>query len=128
MKAVEDFLNFSFTSTNFAMDESELDPFDTPKILGDVFESVMGAIFVDGGLNAVMHVYKHLVSPMLLFISKFSKEVNKEPKEQFVCKAAIEYRIYPKFFVHDAPQEMEVASKQVVPTGTVDPEGRPQYQ
>lgn len=78
---VEDFLAFSFTNTNFVMDESEIEPFEAPKILGDVFESVMGAIFVDGGLNAVMRVYKHLVSPLLLYIAKFSKTVCKEPKE-----------------------------------------------
>jgi len=81
MKAVDDFLNYSFVSPNFAMDESEIEPFEAPKILGDVFEAVMGAIFVDGGLNAVMRVYKHIVSPILLFIAKFSKEVTKEPKE-----------------------------------------------
>ena len=84
MKAVEDFLNFSFINSDFAMDESEIEPFEAPKILGDVFESVMGAIFVDGGLNAVMQVYKHILSPILLFIAKFSKDVCKEPKEQFV--------------------------------------------
>ena len=81
MRTVEEFLTFNFTSTDFAMDESELEPFEAPKILGDVFEAVMGAIFVDGGLNAVMEVYKHLVSPLLLFIAKFSKDVCKEPKE-----------------------------------------------
>ena len=86
MKAADDFLKFNFVSTNFAMDESELEPFEAPKILGDVFESVMGAIFVDGGLGAVMRVFKHLLSPILLFIAKFSKDVSKEPKEQFVVK------------------------------------------
>lgn len=77
------------------MDESELEPFEAPKILGDIFESVIGAIFVDGGLNGVMHVFKHMISPMLLFIAKFSKDVSKEPKEMFVLKAAIEFRIKP---------------------------------
>jgi len=76
-----------------------------------MFESVMGAIFFDGGLNAVMKVYKHLVSPLLLYISKFSKEdliyiereivACKEPKQTFVIRAATEFRIKPKFFVHE---------------------------
>lgn len=101
---VDDFLTFSFTNTNFVMDESEIEPFEAPKILGDVFESVMGAIFVDGGLNAVMRVYKHLVSPLLLYIAKFSKEVCKEPKEQFVIRSATQFRIKPKFFVHEQAQ------------------------
>ena len=98
---VEDFLNFSFIDTNFLLDESEIEPFEAPKILGDVFEAVIGAIFVDGGLDAVMHVFKHIVSPLLLYIAKFSKEVCKEPKEQFIIKAATGFRIKPKFKVHD---------------------------
>ena len=73
--------------TNFKMNESEIEYFEAPKILGDVFESVIGAIFVDGGLTAVMEVFKHIISPLLLFVAKFSKEVCKEPKEQFVIKA-----------------------------------------
>ena len=85
------------------LDESEIEQFEAPKILGDVFESVIGAVFVDGGLNAVMTCFKHIVSPLLLYIAKFNKEVSKEPKEQFVCRAATQFRIYPKFLVHDEP-------------------------
>lgn len=113
-REVEDFLNYSFISTNFKMDESQIEPFAAPKILGDIFESVMGAIFVDGGLNAVMRVYKHLISPLLLFIAKFSKDVCKEPKEQFMIVSQVDFRIKPKFIVHDQASVMEVASKQVI--------------
>ena len=80
-KDVEDYLKYSFVQTNFDLNEHELEPFEAPKILGDIFEAVMGAIFEDGGLNAVMRVYKHLLSPLILFVAKFSKEVYKEPKE-----------------------------------------------
>ena len=111
---VEDYLNFSFIKTNFKMDETEIEPFAAPKILGDIFESVMGAIFVDGGLCAVMKVYKHLISPLLLFIAKFSKHVCKEPKEQFMILAQTDFRIKPKFVVHDGATLMEVPSKQVI--------------
>lgn len=100
---IEDYLNFSFTKTNFVLDESEIDSFEAPKILGDVFEAVIGAIFIDGGLNAVMKVFKHIVSPLLLYTSKFSKEACKEPKEWMMVRAATEYRIRPKFSVHDQP-------------------------
>ena len=98
------------------MDESEIEPFEAPKILGDVFESVIGAIFVDGGLNAVMRVYKHLVSPLILYIAKFSKEACKEPKETFVIRAATEFRIKPKFFLHEQASVKEVSSKELVIT------------
>ena len=114
---VEDYLNFSFISTNFKMNESEIEHFEAPKILGDILESVIGAIFVDGGLKAVMHVMKHIISPLLLFVAKFSKEVCKEPKEQFVIKAQTDFRIKPKFFIHENVEVMEVASKQVIEAG-----------
>ena len=96
------------------MNENLIEPFEAPKILGDVFESVMGAVFVDGGLNAVMHVYKHLLAPFILFVAKFSKEVHKEPKEVFIIKATLDYRIRPSFKIHDAPQLMEVQGKKIV--------------
>ena len=100
-KDVEDYLKYSFVQTNFDLNQHQLEPFEAPKILGDVFESVMGAIFVDGGLNAVMRVYKHLLSPLILFVAKFSKEVYKEPKEVFVIRATMDYRIRPKFVLQD---------------------------
>lgn len=110
-KDVEDYLNFSFVKTNFDMNENELEPFEPPKILGDVFESVMGAILEDGGLDAVMRVYRHLLCPMILFVAKFSKDVHKEPKEQFVIKATTDFRIKPKFRVTEHPETREVVGK-----------------
>jgi dsRNA-specific ribonuclease len=35
------------------MNQRRIEPFETPKILGDIFESVIGAVFEDGGLDAV---------------------------------------------------------------------------
>lgn len=52
-KDVNDYLNFSFVKPNFTLNQREIEPFEAPKILGDVFESVMGAIFEDGGMEAV---------------------------------------------------------------------------
>ena len=109
------------------MNESEIEYFEAPKVLGDVFESVIGAIFVDGGLTAVMEVFKHIISPLLLFVAKFSKEVCKEPKEQFVIKAQADFRIKPKFYIHDVPELIEVASRQLLEVGT-DLEGKPLFQ
>jgi dsRNA-specific ribonuclease len=76
--------------------------------LGDVFESLIGAVFEDGGMQAVMEVYATLMCPLILFVAKYSKEVFKEPKEQMIIKAATEYRIRPKFWVSDWPELTDV--------------------
>lgn len=58
--------------------------FEPSKILGDLFEAIMGAIFIDGGIKEVLRVYQHLLSPFILFVAKYSKKLNKEPKEDFI--------------------------------------------
>jgi dsRNA-specific ribonuclease len=63
------------------LDYSEIEPFEAPKILGDIFEAVMGAVFEDGGMQAIYQVYKQMLSPFILFVARYSKEVFKEPKE-----------------------------------------------
>ena len=80
-KDVDDYLNFSFVSPDFDLNEQFIEPFEPPKILGDVFESVMGAVFEDGGIDQVVNVYKHVLSPFILYVAKFSKAAYKEPKE-----------------------------------------------
>ena len=57
--------------------------FEPPKILGDIFESLVGAIFIDGGIEKVIEVFQHLLSPFILFIAKFNKKLFKEPKDEF---------------------------------------------
>ena len=52
-KDVKDYLEHSFVEKNFPMNQRRIEPFETPKILGDIFESVIGAVFEDGGLDAV---------------------------------------------------------------------------
>ena len=58
--------------------------FEPSKILGDVFEALIGAIFIDGGMKSVLQVYSHLLAPFILYVAKFSKRLNKEPKEEFL--------------------------------------------
>ena len=105
---MNDYLNFSFVNPNFFMNVREIEPFEAPKILGDIFESLMGAIFEDGGMQAVLDVYKDLMCPLILFVAKFSKDVFKEPKEQLLIRAATDYRIRPKFWVSDVAELTEV--------------------
>ncbi len=107
-KDVNDYLQYSFVNPNFPLNERKIEPFEAPKILGDVFESLIGAVFEDGGMQAVMEVYATLMCPLILFVAKYSKEVFKEPKEQMIIKAATEYRIRPKFWVSDWPELTDV--------------------
>ncbi|CAB3385914.1 Hypothetical predicted protein [Cloeon dipterum] len=59
-------------------DVSEVEDIEVPKALGDVFESVAGAIFLDSGmsLNAVWHTYYAMMAPEL---ELFSAHVPKSP-------------------------------------------------
>lgn len=70
--------------------------YEPPKILGDVFESLIGAIFLDGGIKAVLEVYQHLLSPFVLFVAKYSKNLNREPKDDFNSLCCLN-KIRPSF-------------------------------
>jgi len=45
--------NFNY---NFPITEKEIEYYEPPKVFGDVLESLIGAIFVDGGYNKVVEV------------------------------------------------------------------------
>lgn len=94
-KEVTDYLMYSFRP-NFKLNQREIEPFECPKILGDIFESVMGSIFIDSprGLEDVVEVYQHLISPFVLFVAKYSKILYKEHKEEFIW-ASIAKKIKP---------------------------------
>ena len=55
------------------MNSQEIELFEPTKILGDVFESLIGAIFIDSGINAVLQVFQHLLAPFIAFVAKCSK-------------------------------------------------------
>lgn len=71
---------------------------------------MLGAIFQDGGFNAVYSVYKHMLSPFILFVARYSKEVHGEPKEQFIIKAGKEYKLRPKFVCSSEAEKRHVKS------------------
>jgi hypothetical protein len=64
----------------------------------------MGAIFMDSpdGMEAVIQVFQHLLSPFVLYVAKFSKILHKEHKEEFIW-ASIARKIRPKFKCGDEP-------------------------
>ena len=98
-----DYLTYSFRS-NFKLNQRDLEPFECPKLLGDLFESVIGAIFIDSphGLDDVIRVFKHFLSPFVLFVAKFSKVLYKEHKEEFLW-TAVAKKIRPQFRFSDEP-------------------------
>ncbi len=53
---VDKYLQYSFKK-DFLINGRDVEIFEPPKILGDVFESLVGAIFMDGGIEKVLEVY-----------------------------------------------------------------------
>jgi hypothetical protein len=51
-------------------------------------------------LEDVVEVFRHLISPFVLYVSKYSKELYKEHKEEFIW-AGIAKKIRPKFIFSD---------------------------
>ena len=72
---------------DFCLNKFEIAPYKAPKLLGDVFEAIIGAIFRDGGIDEVNRVLKTLMAPFVLYVAKFSKKIHKEPKEEFLALA-----------------------------------------
>lgn len=97
------------------MNQRKIEPFETPKILGDIFESVIGAVFEDGGLDTVHRVFNHLLSPLVLYNAQFSKmaAIYGEPKEQFQWKCH-EHWIKPKYKVSESTYMQTIKSENMV--------------
>ena len=49
-RAVDLYVSCSFKK-DFKMNNRDIEFFEAPKMLGDVFESLIGAIFIDGGIE-----------------------------------------------------------------------------
>jgi len=39
---------------DFKLNNRDIELFEGPKMLGDVFEAVLGAVFIDGGIRPVL--------------------------------------------------------------------------
>ena len=113
---IDKYIKSSF-KRDFLINGREIELFEAPKMLGDVFESLIGAIFIDGGIEKVLQVYQHLLSPFILFTAKFSKKLYKEPKEQLFMLANL-LKIKPDF----REQIIEVNSIEQFMENIDDPE------
>ena len=72
----------------------------------------MGAVYQDGGMPAVYTVYKELLSPFILYVAKYSKDVYKEPKEQFIIRGGRDYKLRPLFKV-SSEAEMKIITAEI---------------
>ena len=50
-------------------------------MLGDVLEAIIGAIYIDGGLQKCVDVMQPILSPLIVFIAKYIKLMHSEHKE-----------------------------------------------
>src|SRR3569833_4301170 len=82
------------------MNGRDIEIFEPPKVLGDVFDALIGGIFLDGGIDKVIEVYQHILAAFVEFVAKFSKKLCKEPKEDFMIFANL-CKIKPVFKAHD---------------------------
>ena len=55
------------------MNERKIELYEAPKIIGDVFEAIIGAIYIDGGLKKCVDVMKPILSPLIIYIAKYIK-------------------------------------------------------
>lgn len=101
------FIKYSFKKT-LKMNSGEVEPYEAPKILGDVFEAIIGAIFKDGGIEEIIRVLKTLMAPFVLYVAKYSKYINKEPKEDFY-QLASQLKIKPRFEPYECKKCVKIS-------------------
>lgn len=57
--------------------------YEAPKIIPDVFEALLGAVFADGGYNNVVKVLQHTLGPFVWMVAKYFEKIRKNPIEEF---------------------------------------------
>ena len=84
---IDKYILYSFKK-NFSLNQRDIELFEPTKILGDVLEALIGAVYIDSGgdLLMVLDTFKFMFCPFILFVAKFSKQLNHEPKEDFIIQ------------------------------------------
>jgi endoribonuclease Dicer len=91
------------TSLDIAESEMEIDvesdeeEVETPKVLGDLFESVAGAIFLDNGLN-MEHLWRVYLPMLLPYIEKYGTDPPIQPVRQL-------YEMIPHGLLFSGPKK-----------------------
>ena len=76
--------------------------------MGDVFEAIIGAIFKDGGIEDTIEVLKTLMAPFVLYVAKYSKNINKEPKEDFY-QLSSQLKIKPFIKASEGKEQVKIS-------------------
>ena len=64
------FLDYSF-SRDVSLVRHSIEYFPPDKIFSDIFESIIGAVAVDGGLSSAITTLKPILAPLVLFVAKY---------------------------------------------------------
>ena len=92
LKWIENYLNDFEPNFTYSQDYKQYDKivkqihkryYEAPKLISDVLEAILGAIFVDGGYNEVVRVLQHLIGPLVIMVAKFFDKIRKNPIEEF---------------------------------------------
>jgi dsRNA-specific ribonuclease len=94
---IDKYILYSFKK-NFSLNQRDIELFEPTKILGDVLEALIGAVYIDSGgdLEIVLDTFKFILCPFVLYVAKYSKQLNHEPKEDFTL-TAWKHKIIPDF-------------------------------
>jgi endoribonuclease Dicer len=71
---IDKFILYSFKK-NFSLNNRDVELVEPSKILGDVFEAIIGAVFIDAGgdMDTLLEVFKYFLCPFILYVAKYSK-------------------------------------------------------
>lgn len=94
---IDKYILYSFKK-NFSLNQRDIELFEPTKILGDVLEALIGAVYIDSGgdLLTVLETFKFMFCPFILYVAKHSKHLNHEPKEDFILQTHTK-KIIPDF-------------------------------
>ena len=91
------------------MSEHSIQKYEAPKILGDVFEAIIGALYLDCGLAGTVKVMEPILAPVILFTAKLSKQIFLDPKEKlFMILNGMNFVPHFKYEKVDDPEDQRM--------------------
>ena len=84
----------------FKLNGRDIEIYDSPKILSDIFESLIAAVFIDGGFEKTSEMLEGLIGPILIYVSKFCKALKKVPNDDF-HQACLNSKIKPECIIRE---------------------------
>jgi dsRNA-specific ribonuclease len=75
-----------------------------PKIVSDIFESILGAIFIDSNLNQCFAVLNILLGPFVVYCAKYLGKLKYSPIAEFVEHIQEHFKKGPTFTAKKAEE------------------------